>query len=487
MPTSETKFQQIIQSANDAIIISCSRGKIIFQNNYARQLFGFPEEEMIGKSLEIIMPERYRKAHKQGVERMGGESRIIGKTIELTGLRKDGTEFPIELTLGIMKTDKETFYTGIIRDISERKKSEVLLKNMVNNMNTLLFNIKDGFFSADVLNNSLIFLSKSHEDIYGYSQKDFFDNPNLWFEVIHPDDKKMIQEKMLLLANGETTYDEHRIIRKDGKIVWVEGKVTPLLDENGKLIRLDGLVSDISKRKKAERLKDEKINDLNNFIYKTTHDLKSPLSSMSGLINVAQKEISTPKSKYYFDIMQQSIRRMEGMLNDLTSIIETTNKKINSDVIDFVQSIDEIKKEMQFINDFDKIHFSVEVEQKNGFRTDKKLLATILHNLINNSVKYKKNNAPFIQIIISEDSKGVKIEITDNGIGIPTDLQPKVFDMFFRATIFSKGTGLGLYIVKTMVEKLFGKIEVSSIEGKGTTFTVFLPDILKYISLHKIE
>lgn len=369
------------------------------------------------------------------------------------------------------------------KKIAEIKVLKQKLKVALNDRNKLLSNIREAFFSVDVTTGKTLFLSDANEDIYGYSLKEMYNNPNLWFEMIHPDDKEMIKEKMNLFLKGLTSYDEHRIIKKDGKIIWVEGKVTPTLDDSGRLIRLDGIVSDISKRKKEERLKDEKIKDLNTFIYKATHDLISPLSNLEGLIGLAKRE----NNNTYLALMETSTQRMKEMLNNLATIIETPHKKITPEVINFKNLLGEIKNDFQHLPEFEKINFSTEICQSNDYQSDKKLLSTILQNLINNSIKYRSFVQPYISINIERDTRGIKIIVQDNGIGIPEIFMEKIFEMFFRGTEVSKGTGLGLYIVKTTIQKLHGKITVESKEKKGTRFTIYLPDLQKYFLTHNLN
>lgn len=129
---SEERFRSVVESATDAIVLADHRGNIISWNNAAQRLFGYTADEVAGKPLTILMPVRYREAHRRGVERLrsNGDSRVIGKTLALHGLKKDGTEFPLELSLGTWKTKEGTFYSGIIRDTTERKRAEEELQRL---------------------------------------------------------------------------------------------------------------------------------------------------------------------------------------------------------------------------------------------------------------------------------------------------------------------------------------------------------------------
>lgn len=128
----EARFRSVAQSANDAIISADNHGKVVFWNNAAKAMFGYSEEEIAGKPLTVLMPEQYREAHRKGIERvtLTNETRIIGKTVELSGLRKDGSEFPLELSVSTWMTKRGRFFSGIIRDVTERKQAEKQLQHL---------------------------------------------------------------------------------------------------------------------------------------------------------------------------------------------------------------------------------------------------------------------------------------------------------------------------------------------------------------------
>ena len=141
---SESKFRSVAQSANDAIVSSDGNGNIVFWNSAAQQMFGYVEKEIMGHPLTILMPERYRDTHQEGMARHGstGQSKVIGKTVELEGLRKNGSEFPMELSLATWKVGEDHFYTGIIRDISERKRVEEEREKLILDLQDALAKVK---------------------------------------------------------------------------------------------------------------------------------------------------------------------------------------------------------------------------------------------------------------------------------------------------------------------------------------------------------
>jgi PAS domain S-box-containing protein len=141
---SERRFRSVVQTAKDAIILADANGNIIAWNRAAQTIFGYREEDVVGQPLTLVMPERYRDAHRQGMARLqtGGEAHVIGTTVELHGLRKDGSEFPLELSIGTWQAREGTFYSGIIRDITERKRAEEERERLIRELQEAMAKIK---------------------------------------------------------------------------------------------------------------------------------------------------------------------------------------------------------------------------------------------------------------------------------------------------------------------------------------------------------
>ena len=141
---SERRFRSVVQTAKDAIILADGSGNIIAWNRAAQTIFGYQEEEVMGQPLTMVMPERYRDAHRQGIARLqsGGEAHVIGTTVELHGLRKDGNEFPLELSIGTWQATEGPYYSGIIRDITDRKRAEEERERLIRELQEAMAKIK---------------------------------------------------------------------------------------------------------------------------------------------------------------------------------------------------------------------------------------------------------------------------------------------------------------------------------------------------------
>ncbi|MFQ5780579.1 MAG: PAS domain S-box protein [Nitrospiria bacterium] len=244
---SEERFRAVAQSAADAIITADSDGKIVSWNRGAQTIFGYREEEVLGKPLSILMPERYRDDHQRGLARARetGESPLMCKTSLLHGLRKDGSEFPLEISLSTWKTGKGTFFSGIIRDITERTLAEEALKRSEEMYRSIVDNTMDGILSLDNQANITTW-NRGAEEIFGYSAQEAIGQP-VWRLI--PDD--MIDEaEQVMREIKEKGFIKNYITRrrcKDGSLVDVELTVTSHGDSG-----TTGIVRDITERKRAE-------------------------------------------------------------------------------------------------------------------------------------------------------------------------------------------------------------------------------------------
>lgn len=238
----------------------------------------------------------------------------------------------------------------------------------------------------------------------------------------------------------------------------------------------------ISLIKETEQKLIEKNKELDTFVYKSSHDLKGPLSSIIGLTNIADMELTDPVALQYFGLIRQSAERLQNILVDLSELARLRNSAHKVTQVDLKQIIQTVLENYLIDSSLKKeIDFEIELHETPLFFSNDKIIRSIIQNLIDNAIKYRKrhgNIKPHISIKLLSNKKGdIKFVISDNGLGIRADKVSKVFDMFLRATETSKGTGLGLYIVKTSVHKLNGKIHLESIEGKGSTFTLKLPSL----------
>lgn len=219
--------------------------------------------------------------------------------------------------------------------------------------------------------------------------------------------------------------------------------------------------------------------ELETFIYKASHDLKGPLCSTQGLVNIAQNEVHDKTARKYINLIGESINKAQGILDDLAAITVIQQGQSKIEKVDFEKLANRAIQSFSFHPRFELTKFKVNNNLGKALYTDRKLLDTIMRNLVQNAIKYASINSDSceVNVIIDNGKNGAsKITVKDNGIGIPKEFHEKIFDMFFRASQKSTGSGLGLYIAKSAIEKLGGEIKVTSENLKGCEFSFWLPD-----------
>jgi PAS domain S-box-containing protein len=272
---------------------------------------------------------------------------------------------------------------------------------------------------------------------------------------------------------------EIAIKKKNGEKVWVIVNNHPIINDGGKKIGAMGTLVNITDRKKVEeRLK--KVNEeLKTFIYRTSHDLRGPLASVLGITNLATMEITDPRALQYFSYINKSTQKLDKTLKALIDVASITQPDEEYTAVDFKELITEVIDTLNYTNMLENMSILLEVDQHTSFISSKQLLTYVFEKLIENAICYRKEDIadPKLSIQINVTKEEAKIEIKDNGIGIPKELQQKVFNMFFKGVEKSRGSGLGLYVVDKLVSSLNGTIELESELNVGTHFTIRLKSI----------
>lgn len=249
-------------------------------------------------------------------------------------------------------------------------------------------------------------------------------------------------------------------------------------------IRLENMVKEKTKELQLSRRRLLETNaELEAFIYRASHDLKGPLISSKSLVNLALQDDLAKSGEQYLSMIGISLNKLESILIGLQEVALIRQGSIKIVKTDIEETIKRQIETFRGYEKFDRILFNVDNKLKRDFHADEQLLKTILRNILENSIKYSRNNisTPFVNISLTEQGDFNLIQVTDNGIGIPPEFHSRIFDVFFRATEASKGTGLGLYIVKNAIDKLSGRVEVAdNSQTDGITFSLYFPYQVSY-------
>ena len=341
-----------------------------------------------------------------------------------------------------------------------------------------------GIYEWD-LGKSTTYVSTTWKHLLGYADEELDIVPTAKFsEIVHPEDLKRISSLMEIHMKNLLPYqNELRMKTKQGVYRWFLDSGSFKADDQGKITKLVGSIIDIEERKKAEEeilLKNIQLaktnEELDRFVYSASHDMRAPLSSLLGLINISEKADNVNELHAYLQMMKGRIKTMEGFIKEVTDYSRNTRLDLVLEKTDLEEVIRDVTENLADMT-AGKVRVEIDLPEKIILLTDANRLRVILNNLISNAYKYHRLDQPDPYIVFSakRNNNRVVIKVKDNGSGIEPDYHHKIFDMFFRASIKSEGSGLGLYIVKETIQKLGGTIWVESSPGEGSTFTFAIP------------
>lgn len=242
-------------------------------------------------------------------------------------------------------------------------------------------------------------------------------------------------------------------------------------------------MTDITQRKEVENTIREqneellKVNkELDGFVYKASHDLRAPLVSILGLINITRIETDEQKKKAYLDLQEQSVRKLDKYIQDIIDYSRNARQEVSYEWVDMEGLIYDILEQNKYSIEDGRLQLHFDAGERRAYLMDRRRIEVVLNNLISNAIRYQDPSKEALELRIQvREKEGIQITVADNGIGIAPEHQPRVFDMFYRATTSRTGSGLGLYIVKESVSKMGGSIVLDSTPGKGTSFFIQIP------------
>lgn len=218
-------------------------------------------------------------------------------------------------------------------------------------------------------------------------------------------------------------------------------------------------------------------NDLDRFVYNASHDLKAPLNSLTGLVELSKHSQDLAEVKTYLQMMTKSIGNLDTFIHEIIDYSRNAKTELKLEKFNLLELTKDVGDALKFSQGFEKVKMIYSIPTESLITSDSTRLKVVLNNIIGNAIKYHdpQQSDPWVMVRSTIHTDKLMIEVEDNGIGIDDQYKPKIFDMFFRANDTMKGSGLGLYIVKETLEKLGGRIDLTSQLGKGSVFRIELP------------
>jgi len=482
----EQELKTLLENSPDIIARVDLDLKITFINKTIGKITPTPPSFFIGKTYaELGMEQKEYEGFKDQLDKAIKE-RIPVEFENDYQSRQGYISFSIRLVPEFSSNGEVVSVLIISRETTGLEKVRNQLLENQNRLSGIMSNIPGAVFKCKYDKDwTMEFISDGVKQLSGYAANELVHNKVLSFQnLMHQGDRARIWEEVQLATNTQDNYlVEYRIITKDGKIKWVweQGRIV----KNGDFSEsLEGVIIDITERKDFEEALKKSESELKKtnaeleaYIYKASHDLRGPLASIIGLAMVAEMEIKEEQAFQFIQLIRNRTERLNDTLTNLLDLVKVKQKILEAERINAEDLVSEIIDNLKSKVGISNIEFHKNLPFKELYY-DPFILTNILHNLIENSIDFKQSvDSPQISISMSNEADGIRINIEDNGIGIREDIIEKIFTMFYRGHDKSTGSGLGLYIVKSSVDKVSGTIDVKSEPNKGSRFSIFLPCI----------
>jgi PAS domain S-box-containing protein len=479
----DEKFLRLLEAAPDAMVIVDGRGDIVMLNSQFERLFGWTRSEAQTQPVEIFIPERYRNKHKMHRSDYAADPRVrpMGSELQLYGLRRDGREFPVEISLSPLELEEGTFIIAAIRDMTGRKTAEEKFRGLLEAAPDAMVVVDD----QGMIN----LINSQMEKLFGYDRAEIVGKP---IEVVVP---KRLQRKHIHHRKGYMAEHPARPmgggldlfgVRKNGTEFPVEISLSPLKTEKGLLV--SAAIRDITERKRTEA-DIQKLNhdlkqyaaqleaankELESFSYSVSHDLRAPLRGIDGFSQVLIEDYGDhlpPEARGYLDRVRASAQRMAGLIDDLINLARVTRTTPQFKLIDLSVIAEEIIKSLKEAHPDRRVTVSIEPEMR--VSGDPSLMHIALENLLGNAWKFTSRRE---RAIIEFGQKQIKeqrtFHVRDNGAGFDMTYADRLFGAFQRLHSAGEfpGTGIGLATVHRIISIHGGHAWAEAEDGKGATF-----------------
>ncbi|TAN70409.1 MAG: response regulator [Methylobacter sp.] len=528
----QERLVTIIETTSDLVATASIDGRVLYYNPAGRRMLGFaPEFDLSTVNLfdthpvwaaQLVRDEAIPYAIKHGT--WSGETAMLGP---------GGREIPaLQVIIAHHGHDGAPAYLStIVRDITQRKKAMEALRESEERYRRIIEGITDYQYTVRIENGRAVETTQSEACVMvtGYTAEEFAANPNLWIEMVAPEDRELVIKRMRqILAGYDGPPIDHRIIRKNGEIRWVNDTIILFKDVSGKLLSYDGVIKDITERKLAEEMVRYLNEELENkvaertadlelarqgaedanraksaFLATMSHEIRTPMNGVIGMVDVLHQSSLKGYQVEMVDLIRESAYSLLGIINDILdfSKIEADKLELENAPMSVADMVEKVCAMLDHFAEKKRVELTLFVDPEIPLEVmgDAGRLRQVLINLVNNAIKFSggqgRSGRVSMRAMLVGDCKAatapgsfgernpecavVEIRITDNGIGMDKQTLSGLFTPFTQADVTTTrrfgGTGLGLVIARHLVELMDGEITVQSAPGKGSTFSVRLP------------
>jgi PAS domain S-box-containing protein len=472
----EEQFRLVVESSPNGMLMADKSGTILLVNRQIEQLFGYQRAELIGQSVEMLVPQRMRSHHAGDRAEFfaHSESRAMGKGRDLYGVRKDGQEFPLEIGLNPIRTPDGMRVLASVVDISGRKRAEQALQKERDFIDAVLETAGALVVVLD-RDGRILRFNRACEQTTGYSSEEVMGR-HVWDLFMIPDEVAGVKGVFERLRGGEPRSDYENYWKgKDGFLRRISWSNTVLMDSSGKVDYVVASGIDITdfKHMQEQLRKTERIAELGTLASGMAHEIGTPMNVILGRAEYLLQRTADEGMKKGLATIVAQIERITKVMNQL--LVFARRKPPDRQVVDLGEIVEDSLEMFQERMTHGRITVEKTIEANMpSIHADRDQLVQVLINLVTNSLHAMPEGGR-LRLSLDREKGHVRLGVSDTGHGMPEEIRSKIFEPFFTTKDFGKGTGLGLTVVKGIIEEHGGTIEVESAVDKGTTFWVRLP------------
>lgn len=468
----EARTRAIVETAPDGIATITMGGIIESANAPMHKLFKYANGELVGKPVSEILEFFFGEDTYVQDSLKTGERKLFGVGRETTGLKRDGRRFPVEIALSLLNLGHNRIFVAVIRDITERKKSQQLQAQLA----AIVEGSGDAIVGIDV-DGIIVSWNPAAEALYGYTSNEAIGRPVRL--VVPREMRSEMDELFSRLLNGEPVGHFETVLQsKFGKLLEVDLTMSPIRNAQGQVVGISTIARDISVRKEADRR-------IGEFYSTVSHELRTPLTSIRASLGLLEGGVAgeiDEEALQLVEIARSESDRLIRLINDILDLrkIESGKLELKLRTVQLTDLINSVLETMRPMADEHKVSIATEFSAENSIILDRDRIIQVLANLLSNAIKFSpRGETVTVAVKTIKQNNTTRFSVSDKGSGIRSDQMHRLFGKFQQLdssdTRAKGGTGLGLAICKAILEQHGGSIGVDSEPGKGSTFWFELP------------